>query len=300
MKTMGTRTSRRALLSFGAGAALTAVLPTVAYASARGVPARMRELEREYDARLGVFALDTGTGRTVAHRADELFPVCSVSKTLAVGAVLRDLDRDGEYLARRVRYTEDDVKTAGHIPVTGAPENIANGLTVEELCAAAVSCSDNGAMNLLMRGLGGPAAVTRFCRSLGDPTTRLDRWEPDLNSAEPGRVTDTTSPRAIGQTYARLAVGRALDAGDRKRLAGWLVANTTGDARIRAGVPAGWTVGDKTGTGRYGTTNDVGIAWPQDRAPIALAFLSTRQEQDAKAVDGLIAEATALAVTALG
>ncbi|MFI7309788.1 class A beta-lactamase [Streptomyces hygroscopicus] len=297
---MGTRASRRALLSFGAGAALTAVLPTVAYASARGVPARMRELEREYDARLGVFALDTGTGRTVAHRADELFPVCSVSKTLAVGAVLRDLDRDGEYLARRVRYTEDDVKTAGHIPVTGAPENIANGLTVEELCAAAVSYSDNGAMNLLMRGLGGPAAVTRFCRSLGDPTTRLDRWEPDLNSAEPGRVTDTTSPRAIGQTYARLAVGRALDAGDRKRLAGWLVANTTGDARIRAGVPAGWTVGDKTGTGRYGTTNDVGIAWLQDRAPIALAFLSTRQEQDAKAVDGLIAEATALAVTALG
>ncbi|MFD8629393.1 serine hydrolase [Streptomyces hygroscopicus] len=103
MKTTGTRTSRRALFSFGAGAALTAVLPTGAYASARGVPARMRELEREYDARLGVFALDTGTGRTVAHRADELFPVCSVSKTLAVGAVLRDLDRDGEYLARRVR-----------------------------------------------------------------------------------------------------------------------------------------------------------------------------------------------------
>ncbi|MBO3674468.1 class A beta-lactamase [Streptomyces sp. NEAU-YJ-81] len=295
---MGARTSRRALLSFGAGTALAVLLP--AHASAReGIPGRMRELEREYDARLGVFALDTATGRTVLHRADELFPICSVSKTLAVGAVLRDLDWNGEYLARRIRYTEDDVKTAGHIPITGTPENIANGLTVEELCAAAISYSDNGAMNLLLRELGGPTAVTRFCRSMGDGVTRLDRWEPDLNSAEPGRVTDTTSPRAIGQTYAQLAVGRALDPGDRERLSGWLVANTTGDARIRAGVPADWTVGDKTGTGRYGTTNDVGIAWPPNRAPIALAVLSTRQQQDAEAVDPLIAKATALAVEAL-
>ncbi|AGP57229.1 hypothetical protein M271_28875 [Streptomyces rapamycinicus NRRL 5491] len=298
MKTMGASTSRRALLSFGAGTALAVLVPTGARA-ATGIPGRMRELEREYGARLGVFALDTGTGRAVTHRADERFPICSVSKTLAVGAVLRDLDRDGEYLARRIRYTEDDVKTAGHIPITGTPENIANGLTVEELCAAAISYSDNGAMNLLLRQLGGPTAVTRFCRSLGDGITRLDRWEPDLNSAEPGRVTDTTTPRAIGRTYAGLAVGRALDTGDRERAAGWLVANTTGDARIRAGVPGGWTVGDKTGTGRYGTTNDVGIAWPTDRAPIALAVLSTRPEQDAEAVDPLIAKATALAVEAL-
>jgi beta-lactamase class A len=142
-----------------------------------------------------VFALDTRTCRTVVHRADERFPSCSVAKTVAAVAVLRDLDRGGEFRTRRIRYTEADVARAGYAPITGEPENLANGMTVEALCAAAIAYSDNAAMNLLLRQLGGPTAVTRFCRSIGDTTTRLDRWEPDLNSAEPRRVSDTTSPR---------------------------------------------------------------------------------------------------------
>lgn len=120
--------------------------------------------------------------------------MCSTFKTLAVGAVLRDLDHDGTFLSKVIHYTEKDIERSGGAPVTGRPENLAQGMTVEALCGAAVSQSDNTAANLLLEELGGPTSVTRFCRSVGDSVTRLDRWEPELNSAEPGRVTDTTTP----------------------------------------------------------------------------------------------------------
>jgi beta-lactamase class A len=289
--------SRRSLLGLGAGTALAVAVPGSAAASRAGgrdIAGQLRVLEQEHGARLGVFAHDTGTCRTVAHRAGERFPICSVVKTVTVAAVLRDLDRDGEFLATRIRYTQEDVTAAGYAPITGEPENLANGLTVEELCAAAISYSDNAAMNLLVRRLGGPPAVTRFCRSIGDAVTRLDRWEPDLNSAEPDRVTDTTTPQAIGRTYARLTLGRALDTGDRDRLTGWLLANTTGGNRLRAGLPAGWRVAEKTGTGAYGTTNDVGITWPPGRAPIVLAVLSTKPDAGAATDEALLAGAARL------
>lgn len=260
---------------------------------------RLRGLERRHSARLGVYAHDTGTGRTVRYRAGERFPVCSVFKTPAVAAVLRDLDRDGEFLAKRIRYTENDVKDSGYAPITGKPESLAAGMTVAELCAASISYSDNAAANLLLRESGGPTAVTRFCRSIGDGTTRLDRWEPELNSAEPWRVTDTTAPGAIARTYARLALGTALAAEDRERLTGWLLANTTGDARLRAGLPSGWTVADKTGSGAYGTGHDVGIVRPPGRSPIVVAVLSTKREPDASADEPLIAKTAALLARAL-
>ncbi|RLV04623.1 class A beta-lactamase [Streptomyces griseocarneus] len=264
-----------------------------------GISGRLRELEREHSARLGVFAHDTGTGRTVLHRADERFPMCSVFKTLAVAAVLRDLDHNGEFLAKRVRYSADYAKASGWDPVTGKEENVANGMTVGELCDAAIRFSDNAAANLLLHELHGPGTVTRFCRSLGDRTTRLDRWEPDLNSAEPWRETDITSPRAIGETYGGLVLGDALDRRDRARLTGWLRGNTTGTERLRKGLPADWTVGDKTGAGSYGTNNDVGIAWPPGRAPIVLAVLTTKHEHDAKGDDPLVAKAAELVAKAL-
>ncbi|MEU6213862.1 class A beta-lactamase [Streptomyces sp. NPDC047023] len=300
MKTPGATPSRRALLTAGAGAALAAALTAGAPASAsprrggRDVAARLRALEREYGARLGVYAHDTGTGRTVLHRADEPFPMCSVFKTLAAAAVLRDLDHDGTYLARRLHYTAQDVTDAGGGAVTSLPENVAGGLTVAELCSAAIAQSDNAAANLLLRELGGPGAVTRLCRSLGDRTTRLDRWEPALNSAEPWRVEDTTSPRAIAGTYERLVLGDALEPRDRERLTGWLLANTTSSARFRAGLPADWALGDKTGAGSYGTNNDVGIAWPPGRPPVLLSVLSTMPEQAAPREDALIARTAKL------
>lgn len=299
------RSSRRAVLAVGAGAVLGSAVPPAAeaYASAgheAGAARRLRELERRHSARLGVFAYDTATGRSVRHRAHERFPMCSVFKTLAVAAVLRDLDRDGEFLAKRIRYTRSDVTDAGYAPITGKPENLARGMTVEALCGAAISYSDNAAANLLLRELGGPAAVTRFCRSVGDRVTRLDRWEPELNSAEPWRETDTTSPRAIAGTYARLALGDALAREDRRRLTGWLLANTTSGQKFRAGLPDGWTVADKTGGGEYGTNNDVGVTWPPGRPPIVLAVLTTRFAPDAERDDPLVAEAAALVASELG
>ncbi|QES58231.1 class A beta-lactamase [Streptomyces venezuelae] len=294
MRTSDASTSRRALLTAGAGVALAAALPAGPARAAASPAAGLRALEREYGARLGVYARDTATGRTVAHRADEQFPMCSVFKTLAAAAVLRDLDHDGAHLAQRVHYTLQDVTDAGGGSVTERPGNIASGLTVAELCSAAIAQSDNAAANLLLRELGGPTAVTRFCRSLGDRTTRLDRWEPELNSAEPSRVTDTTSPRAIGRTYARLTLGDALDAGDREQLKRWLLSNTTSGDRLRAGLPKDWAVADKTGAGSYGTNNNVGIAWPPGRPPVVLAILSTMPEATTPRDDTLIARTAKL------
>ncbi|WP_030772376.1 class A beta-lactamase [Streptomyces sp. NRRL F-2664] len=300
--------SRRTALALGAGAAWSAVLPLGAQAHASdstsdsgsgsagadGLAARLRELEQRHSARLGVFARNMRTGRTAAYRADERFPMCSLFKTVAAAAVLRDLDRDGDFLAERIRYTAQYVKRSGYSPCTGKAGNIENGMTVAELCAATICYSDNTAGNLLLRELGGPTAVTRFCRSIGDGRTRLDRWEPELNSAEPWRVTDTTTARAIGGTYARLVLGDVLAPADRERLTGWLLANTTSDERFRAGLPADWILADKTGGGSYGGNNDVGIAWPPDGAPILMAVLTAKQERDAPADHPLVAATAAL------
>ncbi|MEV7616848.1 class A beta-lactamase [Streptomyces sp. NPDC089799] len=292
------------LPAVGAQAAGATGAPGPAPGSAAGLPAvvrRLRELEREHGARLGVYARDLATGRTVAHRADELFPMCSVFKTVAVAAVLRELDRDGEFLARRVFYTRDEVTKADGGEITEKEENIARGLTVAELCSAAISRSDNAAANLLLRELGGPSAVTRFCRSvLGDRTTRLDRWEPELNSAEPTRVTDTTSPRAIGRTYARLVLGDVLAPRHRELLTGWMLATTTSGERLRKGLPKEWAVADKTGAGSYGTNNDAGIAWPPGRPPLVLSVFTTKTEQAAPRDNELVAKTAELLAEALG
>lgn len=303
-----TAPSRRTVLALGAGTALASAvaLPGTAHAAparpsgSEQLAGRFQELEKEYAARLGVFARDTATGATVAYRARERFPMCSVFKALAAGAVLRDLDRDGEFLAKRVHYTEEYVTAAGYAPVTGKPEHIARGMTVAELCSAAVSESDNGAGNLLLRELGGPTAITRFCRSLGDGTTRLDRWEPELNTGEPWRATDTTSPAAVGGTYGRLLVGSALPAADRERLTGWLVANTTNTERFREGLPADWVLADKTGGGEaYGIANDVGVVVPPGRAPLILSVLSTKYDPSGPTDNPLVARAAALVADAL-
>ncbi|MEU7484318.1 class A beta-lactamase [Streptomyces sp. NPDC042319] len=303
METTRTRPSRRTVLALGAGTALAAALPAsgTAYAGAPragradGITRQLQALEEQYAARLGVFARNMATGRTVRYRADERFPMCSVFKGLAAGAVLRDLDHDGEFLARRIHYTRSEVEKAGHTPVTGKPENLAGGMTVGELCAATVGESDNAAANLLLRELGGPTAITRFCRSVGDGVTRLDRWEPELNSAEPWRRTDITSPRAVGTTYARLLLGRALTRPDRERLTGWLVANTTNTERFRAGLPADWVLADKTGGGSdYGVANDVGVVWPPHGAPLALSVLSTTYDPAGPAKNPMVAKVAEL------
>ncbi|MET7640746.1 class A beta-lactamase [Streptomyces sp. NPDC005438] len=294
------RPNRRTALTLVAGTAVTTMWPLAgppAHAASRrgSLAGRLAALEEEYGARLGLYAHDTATGRRLTHRARERFALCSTFKTLTAAAVLRDLDHDSSHLARRVHYTAEEVEPAGYIPVTGREENLANGLTVAELCAAAVSESDNGAANLLLRQLGGPTAVTRFSRSLGDPVTRLDRYEPDLNSAEPWRTTDTTTPYALGRTNARLLLGRALEPTDRRLLRRWLVENTTNGERFGKGLPDDWVLADKTGGGdAYGVANDVGVVWPPGRSPIVLAVLSTTHDPAGPGQDALVARTAGL------
>ncbi|HEY6772631.1 MAG TPA: class A beta-lactamase, partial [Oxalicibacterium sp.] len=175
-------------------------------------------------------------------------------------------------------------------PITG--KLVGKGMTVSELCAATLQYSDNAAVNLLMKELGGTAAVTAFARTVGDEIFRLDRWEPELNSAVPGDLRDTTTPAAMVQTLQKLMLGNALGSLQQEQLVFWMKKNRTGDARIRAGVPTDWIVADKTGTGSYGTTNDIGVLWPPGRAPIVVVLYFTQHEQAAKPRDDVIADAT--------
>jgi beta-lactamase class A len=237
-------------------------------------------IERRLHGRLGVAALDTGTGRQQRHRGSERFPMCSTFKFLASAAVLARIDAKSERLDRVVRYTQNDVLE--YAPIT--KDHVADGMTIEALIAAAIEYSDNTAANLLLSSIGGPGAVTQFARGLGDAATRLDRNEPTLNDVRAGDVRDTTTPDAMLRDMQTLLLtpsrpdrfggasgAAALSSASRELLTKWLVGNTTGNERLRAGLPKDWRVGDKTGTGPKGETNDIAIAWPPRRAPILIA-----------------------------
>ncbi|MGW4761441.1 class A beta-lactamase [Streptomyces pseudogriseolus] len=258
-------------------------------------PPRLRALEREFGARLGVFAVDTGTGATVVHRADERFALCSTFKTLAAAAVVDH--RPGARLDERISYSTADLVT--YSPVT--EKHTGDGMTLRQLCDAAVRYSDNTAGNLLLRDIGGPRGLTAYARRLGDRVTRLDHIEPELNSNPPGDPRDTTSPRAIAADYRALVLGDALPPAGRALLTDWLVRNTTGDRRIRAAVPRGWRVGDKTGGGEWGRGNDVAVLWPgAGRSPLVLSVLTERPDRAASPSDELVAEAARRVLDVLG
>ncbi len=237
-----------------------------------GLAAELAGIERGIACRLGVAVLDTGSGRHWEHRADERFPMCSTFKVLACAAVLARVDAGREDLGRRVRFGASDVVT--YSPVTAGQAG-GEGITLAEICEAAMTRSDNTAGNLLLASLGGPAAVTGYARSLGDDVTRLDRVETALNEATPGDPRDTTTPGAMAGNLRALVLGGELSPRSRDRLAAWLVANRTGDAKLRAGLPGGWRVGDKTGGGDWGTMNDVAVVWPPGRAAVVVSVYLT-------------------------
>lgn len=282
---------RRALLITAMAAPFTGIIQSASAASSASAAARdaLEKLERPAGGRLGVVAFDTGSGAAVAYRAGERFPFCSTFKTIAAAAILKRSETQRELLGKRIAYTRQDADASGYAPITG--KLVGQGMTVSELCAATLQYSDNAAANLLMKELGGPAEVTAFARAIGDETFRLDRWEPDLNSAVPGDARDTTTPAAMAQTVQKLLLGNALDSPQREQLVFWMKKNRTGDARIRAGVPADWIVADKTGTGSYGTTNDIGVLWPPGRAPIVVVLYFTQRDGAAKPRDDVIADA---------
>jgi beta-lactamase class A len=255
--------------------------------------ARFAALERKYRTRLGVYAVATGSGATLAYRADERFAFCSTFKGLVAAAILNG--HPLSYLDTKVAITRSDVDSIS--PVT--EHHIGSTMTVRQLCDAAVRYSDGTAGNLLMRAIGGPAALTAYLRGLGDPVSRMDQYEPQLNRNSPDDPRDTTTPRAIAQDYRQLVLGTALPADARALLTTWLKTNATGAQDVRAGVPKDWTVADKTGHGDYGRANDVAIAWPPDGPPLVLAIMSDRDGYTADAEYAIIAEAAAYAAATL-
>ncbi len=230
-------------------------------------------LEADVGGRLGVAILDTATGALQGHRLDERFPLCSTFKWLAAAAVLRRVDQGLEQLDRRIRFGTEAL--VPHAPVTSLHAGRPEGLSVAELCAAAVLESDNPAANLLLTSFGGPAALTAFARSVGDESTRLDRMEPEMNESLPGDPRDTTTPRGMAAALQRVVLGDALSAAGRAQLVAWLEAVRTNTHRLRAGLPPGWRLGSKTGTGERGSTNDAGVYWPPGRPPIVVAAYLT-------------------------
>lgn len=245
-------------------------------------------LEKQTGGRIGVVALDTGSGKKIEHRPNERFPLCSTFKILAVAAVLKNVDDGKEQLDRVIPYGAKDLLE--YAPIT--KEHVQEGgMKLGDLCVAALQMSDNTAANLILQTLGGPAGLTKYVRTLGDQTTRLDRTEPTLNSALPGDPRDTTTPAAMSADLRRIFTGDALSSASRKRLEDWIVGNKTGDGLIRSGVPKDWNVGDKTGRGRNGAINDVAILRPPDRAPIFLAIYSLGSSAPLEQRKAAIAEA---------
>ena len=286
-------TRRSILLSAAAYPLLSACTAIGSKAhSAASARQQLSRIEIALDGRLGLFAWDTADGRRLAYRADERFPMCSTFKLLLVSAILQMSAQQTGLMRQVLSYRRNDL--VDYSPVT--EQHLGAGMSVADLCAAALQYSDNTAANLLLAQLGGPAAVTAFARSIGDQQFRLDRRETDLNSAIPGDPRDTSTPEAMGNSLQRLALGDALTPALREQLCLWLRGNTTGAARIKAGIPASWTIGDKTGGGQYGTANDVAVLWPPQRSPVIVAIYTTRHQPTATARNELIAAAARVVV----
>lgn len=257
-----------------------------------------RQVEARTGARLGLAVLDSGSGRSVAWRPDERFALCSTFKTLLAAQTLYRIAEGQEVLQRRVHYSRADL--VEYSPVTTEWADSLEGMSLQSLMAASVVVSDNTAANLLLQANGGPAALTHWLRAtVGDAHTRLDRREPELNSAEPGDERDTTTPAAMAATLRTLLLeDSVLPAPERTRLTRWLVQSRTGDRRVRAGLPPQWAVGGKTGSGAHGTTNDTLIIWPgQLQAPLLVACYLTgttaplaQREQALAQLGGAIAQ----------
>jgi beta-lactamase class A len=235
--------------------------------------ARLAELDKRSGGRLGCAVLNTSTGAMIAHRGDERFPMCSTFKASAVAFVLQRADRRAERLDRRIVFSERDILP--YAPITKLHVG-GDGMSVADLCAAAITVSDNTAANLLLASFGGPAALTNFWRAIGDTVTRLDRIEPGLNECMPGDPRDTTSPAAMLETLRKFVLGDVLAPASREMFSQWLARNTTGDARLRAGFPRTWIIGDKTGSGRHETSNDIAVIWPSSRKPFVVAAYLTQ------------------------
>lgn len=275
-------TRRSLLISAGALIPISKLSckPLQAVAGAPSPQAQFASIEARLGGRLGVAALDTRVGQRIEHRASERFPMCSTFKFLLVADILSRVDAGREQLDRTIRYTQSDL--LDYAPITKAHLH-EGGMTISALCAAAAEYGDNTAANLLLAAVGGPPALTAYVRSLGDSVTRVDRNEPSANTCIPGDPRDTTTPSSMLQDMHKLLIEEhALSVASRSQLIAWLIANTTGAARLRVGLPPSWRIGDRTGTGENGSTNDIAICWPPHRPPILVtAYFTGSNASDA-------------------
>ncbi|MEV0951342.1 class A beta-lactamase [Promicromonospora sp. NPDC050249] len=258
------------------------------------VAAEIGRLEKKYDAVVGLYAVDTGNGAEVAHRADDRFAYASTFKALAAAAVLER--SSPEELEQVVMYDADDLQA--HSPV--AERHLGEGMTMHQIIDAAIRESDNTAGNLLLDALGGPPGLADALRAIGDETTKPARYEPELNDVAPGEERDTSTARALAHDLRAYGLGDVLDDDARAILVEALRGSVTGPGTIRAGVSDGWAVGNKTGTSGRGGRNDIGLLWPPDREPVVLAVLTRTEDPEAEPDDALLAEVTTVAVEALG
>lgn len=251
------------------------------------------QLEKKFDAQLGVYAIDTGTNETIAYRPNERFAFASTYKALAAGVLLQQNSIDT--LNEVIKFTKEDL--VDDSPIT--EKHIDTGMTLGEVAEAAVRYSDNTAGNILFHKIGGPKGYEKALRQMGDRVTMSDRFETELNEAIPGDIRDTSTAKAIATNLKDFTVGNALPDDKRKVLTDWMKGNATGDKLIRAGVPTDWEVGDKSGAGSYGTRNDIAIVWPPNRAPIIIAILSSKDEKGATYDNQLIKEAAEVVIDAI-
>ena len=256
---------------------------------------RIGLLEKRDNAVVGLYAVNLDSNVTVAHRADDMFAMCSTFKAYLSARVLQKAQR-GELTMTDALYV-DPAAVIANSPISGPKAG--SSLSLNELCQAVLQRSDNTAANMLLHLIGGPPAITEFARSIGDDRTRLDRWETELNSALPGDPRDTSTPRALGGGIRAILTEEVLDKAHRKQLEDWMRGNVT--SSMRAGLPPGWTSADKTGSGDFASTNDVGIVYGPNGEHILLAIMTRTRSDNPKAepLRQLIADVTTLALPAL-
>lgn len=259
------------------------------------VEAKLAQLEASSGGRLGVAAINTGNNQRIAYRANEYFPMGCTSKVIGVAAILKKSMTDKQLLQETIKYKKSDL--THWTPIT--EKHLADGMTIAELCAAAISYSDNTAMNLLTQKLGGPAGLNAFARSINDQHFKQDHWWPDEALASPASKEDATTPAAMEESLRRLILSDVLAPPQRDMLIDWLKKNVTGDTRIRAGLPKDWIVGDKTGSGfNYGTTNDIAVIWPPKCNPVVLTIYYSSNDKNSPKREDIIAAATRIVIDA--
>ncbi len=266
-----------------------------AYACTQPTIEKLSALEKKTNVRLGIYAINTANQKTIDFSAEERFPLQSTSKVMAVSAILYQSMQIPALLNQKISYTKKDLVSWS--PIT--QKNLDKGMTIAELCAATLQYSDNTAMNLLVKKLGGLDKVTRFARFMGDNHFRLDHSEPNMNS-DPNNPQDTGTPADMAKDLQKLMLTAFLAPAQQKQLIRWMRNNRTGDKRIRAGVPKGWKVADKTGTGSYGSANDIAIVWPPKGSPIVIAIYTVQKQKNAILREDVISSATHILMQSFG